>query len=115
AQLELGVMYDLGRGVPLDFAEAEKWYRMAAEQGYAPALTNLGVLYYNGQGEKRDLVLAHEYFLLGKMKGDPRASNLIECTLNKLSKKLQQRAEDLAREWAAAHRPGPTVASASPR
>ena len=33
AQYKLGVMYDYGRGVPVNDAEAVKWYRMAAEQG----------------------------------------------------------------------------------
>ena len=113
AQFELGVIYDLGRGVPSNFAEAEKWYRQAAEKGYGPALTNIGVLFYNGQGEKRDLVLAHEYFLLGQMRGDPRASNLIECTTNKLSKKQMQRASDLAQQWTAAHQQEPAEVAKS--
>ena len=29
AQFTLGVMYDLGLGVPRDYPEAVKWYRMA--------------------------------------------------------------------------------------
>ncbi len=33
AQYGLGVMYDKGRGVPRDHAEALQWYRKAAEQG----------------------------------------------------------------------------------
>ena len=33
AQYNLGVMYANGRGVPQDYAEAMKWYRLAAEQG----------------------------------------------------------------------------------
>ncbi len=32
-----------GEGVPQDYAEAAKWYRLAAEQGYATAQTILGV------------------------------------------------------------------------
>ena len=35
AQFNLGVIYDQGRGVPQDYAEAIKWYRLAAAQGYA--------------------------------------------------------------------------------
>ena len=35
AQSALGIMYDLGEGVPEDDAEAVKWYRKAAEQGNA--------------------------------------------------------------------------------
>ena len=34
AQFNLGVMYAEGRGVPQDDAEAARWYRLAAEQGY---------------------------------------------------------------------------------
>ena len=33
AQFNLGLMYDNGRGVPKDEAEAVKWYRKAADQG----------------------------------------------------------------------------------
>ena len=33
AQYNLGVMYEEGRGMPQDDAEAVKWYRRAAEQG----------------------------------------------------------------------------------
>jgi TPR repeat protein len=37
AQNNLGILYDHGQGVPQDFAEALKWYRLAAEKGYALA------------------------------------------------------------------------------
>jgi hypothetical protein len=37
AQLNLGVMYERGQGVAKDYAEALKWYRLAAEQGNANA------------------------------------------------------------------------------
>ena len=34
-QFQLGWMYSKGQGVPKDNTEAVKWYRLAAEQGYA--------------------------------------------------------------------------------
>jgi hypothetical protein len=37
-------MYEKGQGVPQDYKEAVKWYRLAAEQGYADAQTNLDAL-----------------------------------------------------------------------
>ena len=43
-------MYAKGQGVPQDYAEAVKWYRLAAEQGFAMAQDNLGLMYKNGQG-----------------------------------------------------------------
>jgi uncharacterized protein len=37
AQYELGVMHEKGEGVPLDYIEAVKWFRLSAEQGNAEA------------------------------------------------------------------------------
>ena len=37
AQFSLGIMYDSGRGVPQDATEAIRWYRLAADQGFADA------------------------------------------------------------------------------
>ncbi len=41
-------------GVPQDYAEAAKWYRLAAEQNNAAAQYNLSLMYANGQGVPRD-------------------------------------------------------------
>ena len=37
AQFNMGQAYKLGRGVPVDLAMAESWYRKAAVQGHAQA------------------------------------------------------------------------------
>ena len=54
AQVNLGVMYENGRGVPEDDAEAVRWFRLAAEQGNAFSQSNLGVKYLNGEGVPQD-------------------------------------------------------------
>ena len=43
AQYNLGVMYNIGDGVPEDKLEAAKWFRKAAEQGLAVAQAALGL------------------------------------------------------------------------
>ena len=43
AQFDLGLMYENGQGVPQDYAEAVKWYRLAAEQEIAEARLRDGV------------------------------------------------------------------------
>jgi uncharacterized protein len=58
------VMYGEGRGVPQDFAEAAKWYALAAEQGDAQAQYNLGIAYARGEGVTQDEVEAHMWFNL---------------------------------------------------
>ena len=43
-------MHTQGQGLPQDFKEGVKWYRLAAEQGNAAAQSNLGVMYARGKG-----------------------------------------------------------------
>ena len=45
AQFCLGFMYKHGKGVTPDLEKAVVWYTKAAEQGYAPAQNDLGVIY----------------------------------------------------------------------
>ena len=46
AQYYLGLMFHKGRGVEQDYVEAARWYRLAAENGYSLAQTNLSDLYH---------------------------------------------------------------------
>ena len=64
AQNNLGVMYEYGKGVPLNTDEALKWYRLAAAQGYAGAQNNLGLIYAIGRIVPRDPVRAYMWFSL---------------------------------------------------
>ena len=68
AQFNLGVMLRDGEGVPQDYAEAMKWYRLSADQGVAEAQTNLGLMYYHGSGMPQQFMEAYAYHSL------PRAS-----------------------------------------
>src|SRR5262249_32213372 len=62
AQWVVGVMYDQGRGIGRDRAQAAQWYRRSAEQGNARAQTSLGYLYQIGQGVPQDRRLAVQWF-----------------------------------------------------
>jgi WD40 repeat protein/TPR repeat protein/energy-coupling factor transporter ATP-binding protein EcfA2 len=53
-----------------NYVEARTWYEKAANQGYPPALSNLGSLYQNGQGIKRDWDKARDYYHQAAEKGD---------------------------------------------
>ncbi len=57
----LGDRYRDGEGVPQDDAEAVKWFRRAAEQGYAYAQRNLGRMYLFGKGVSEDFVEAYAW------------------------------------------------------
>jgi uncharacterized protein len=47
-------MYSSGEGVPQNYAEAIRCYRLAAEQGDAGAQSRLGLMYANRQGVPQD-------------------------------------------------------------
>ena len=69
------MMYYSGQGVPQDYAEAEKWWRLAAEQGDAPAQYNLASMYEDGQGVPQDYVEAVKWFRLAADQGNAKAQN----------------------------------------
>ncbi len=63
-------MYGKGLGVPQDDKTAVKWHTLAAEQGYAAAQTNLGLMYDNGQGVIQDDKTAVKWYRLAAEQGD---------------------------------------------
>ena len=70
AQVELGVMYSSGQGVPEDAPEAVRWFRAAAEQGNAIAQANLGLMYASGRGVTEDVSEAAFWLRLAAEQGD---------------------------------------------
>ncbi len=61
-QYGLGVMYDMGEGVPHNSKEAARWYGLAAEQGNADAQNNLGAMYEAGEGISEDSKQAVKWY-----------------------------------------------------
>lgn len=63
------------------YAEAIRWYTLAAEQGYARAQFNLGLLYKNGGGVvTQDYAEAVRWYTLAAEQGNARAQfNLAFC------------------------------------
>ncbi|WP_374125736.1 SPOR domain-containing protein [Sphingomonas sp. 28-62-11] len=69
AQFNLGQAYKLGRGVPVDLALAEEWYRKAAFQGHLQAEDSYGLTLF--QNNKRDEAVRWLERSAGR--GEPRA------------------------------------------
>ena len=68
-------MYYSGQGVPQNYAEAARLYRLAAEQGDGIAQYSLGLMYYNGQGVPQNYQLAYMWFSLAAAKGVEEAAS----------------------------------------
>jgi TPR repeat protein len=73
AQLNLGMMYYRGEGVPQVYKEAVKWYRMSAKQGNANAQYFLGVMYDNGQGVPQNYKEVVKWWRLAAERGNATA------------------------------------------
>jgi TPR repeat protein len=72
SQVELGIMYASGDGLPTDEAEAVRWFRKAAEQGYAAGEYSLGEMYSTGRGVPLNYEEAFKWLHRSAEQGDPR-------------------------------------------
>ncbi len=62
AAVALGLLYENGIKVPLDYAEARKWFQSAADKGSAAGEYELGLMYQNGRGIPVDLPFAVRWY-----------------------------------------------------
>ena len=69
AQYRLGAHYYSGKGVPQNYAEAIKWFRLAAEQGLDRAQFVLGKSYQDGRGVPQNHVEAEKWLRLAAEQG----------------------------------------------
>jgi enhanced entry protein EnhC len=53
-QFNLGLIYEYGKGIPVDKQKAKSFFTLAAQQGHAKAMTQLGGLFFKGVDGKRD-------------------------------------------------------------
>lgn len=65
--------YANGRGLPVDLAEAARWYRLAAERSGREAQFNLGMRHVRGQGATHDRVTGMLWVSLASRQGHPEA------------------------------------------
>jgi TPR repeat protein len=66
-------MYYWGEGIPQDYNEAARWYRMAAEKGDVAAQIRLATMYYWGEGIPQDYNEAARWYRMAAEKGYAKA------------------------------------------
>ena len=89
-------MYDEGEGVPENNAEAVRWYRLAAEQGYARAQSNLGFMYSNGEGVPQNNVRAYIWYSVAAAQGNETARTNRDIISERLTPDQLARGQDIA-------------------
>jgi TPR repeat protein len=70
AQYRVGLMYEFGKGFPVDKPQAVSWLRKSADQGHANAQTELAVIYPTGDGVPQDDVQAVSWFRKAAEQGE---------------------------------------------
>jgi TPR repeat protein len=103
AQYNMGVMYDLGHGVPMNKAQAAVWYRKAADKGYGTAMLNLADIIIEHARGPADLVPAYTWLLLAANREPSARANAMHnlgIIAPHMSRAEIQQAEAAARAWA---------------
>ena len=81
-----------------DYEEAFKWYKSAAEEGYATAQLNLGLIYSHGEmGIPRDYTLAYMWLSIGATNGSSVAKRWRKKVAGNISSKGIERAKVMAK------------------
>jgi TPR repeat protein len=97
AQVELGLRYLFGRGLPQDKVQGRRWCRCSAEQGHPEGMLQLGSCYYNGDGGSRDLAKAYVWFVLAAGRGLKEAKRIRDLVAPQLDAAQLQAARTVLR------------------
>jgi hypothetical protein len=106
AQTYVGELYERGiGGQPPNFAEAARWYRKAADQGFARGRINLGFLYEKGLGVERDPAAALQWYRKAAGLGESIALDSGETAASREdARQLRRELEDTKRQLDEARR-----------
>jgi uncharacterized protein len=98
AQYRVGLMYEEGKGVPVDYSEALGWLLQSADQRNAEAQNHLGFMYLYGRGVSQDYVNAHMWFDLAASEGNVYAVFSRDLVAAKMTPSQVAEAQKLAGE-----------------
>ena len=82
--LNLGSLYNNGKGVEQDYSKAFYWYNEAAKAGDPKALYNLGQLYHLGHGVKQSDTEAYAWVSCAAERGVSQAIAYKEVIASKM-------------------------------
>lgn len=100
AQNRLAEHYLKGIEAPQHFGKAKEWYLRAANQGYGPAMIQLGDLYSHPKGGFQNLAEAYFWYSLAAANKMPAALSRRDGLLDKLTPAEVTKAQDRAAHWA---------------
>ncbi len=92
-------MYKNGCGVEQDYEQAMELFSKAAQQGYAYAQFELGIMYNTGKGVEKNCVNAHKWLNLAAASGLTKALESRDDVAVNMTNQQIIDAQKLANEW----------------
>ena len=92
-------MYMVGEGIPQDYLEAAKWYRLAADQGEGVAQGMLATMYANGKGVSQDNNQALLWANIAAANGNKDMIVFRNLLIEEMIPDQISQAEHLAKNW----------------
>jgi len=103
AQFAMGARYATGEDVPQDYAEAVRWFSMAAEQGHVVSQATLGAYYWAGRGVPQNLVKAYFWSVLAQAGGDEASKYRVSVLASRMTHAQIASAQQQANDWIKEH------------
>jgi hypothetical protein len=103
AQFSMGARYATGEDVAQDYAEAVRWFSMAAEQGHVVSQATLGAYYWAGRGVPQDLVKAYFWSVLAQAGGDEASKYRVSVLASRMTHAQIAAAQQQANDWIKEH------------
>ena len=103
AQFALGAHYATGEEVQQDYAEAVRWFTMAAQRGHVVAQATLGAYYWAGRGVPQDLTKAYFWSILAQAGGDQASKYRVAVLTSRMSRSQVVAAQEDANQWLQQH------------
>jgi len=103
AEFSVGARYATGEDVPQDYAEAVRWFSMAAEQKHVVSQATLGAYYWAGRGVPQDLMKAYFWSVLAQAGGDEASKYRVAVLASRMTRAQITAAQQLANDWIKEH------------
>jgi TPR repeat protein len=104
AQHDVGLLY-YQKG---EHAQAGKWWKLAAQQGFVLSAYNLSNWYNEGKVEARDFAMTSAWFKISQLLTRSKLTETAQASLDKLATQMSSEQVQTAERFVAAWRPTPT-------
>ena len=104
AQLILGKWYEYGENVLQNYDTAFLWYQKSADQYLTEALRNLSLMFYKGQGTKKDIVQSYFLFKIAGILDNNMERIVGKIIESKMNADQIGQANKLCEEWLKTHK-----------